>query len=122
MLLNVSFRSEVLTLNGIEHEDLSFADLRTLLLEDNALDVEYVKEVNKAEAEFWKRSEGYRVGFSDEILQFDCGGQQWVLEMAFPVGPISRPSQQDIHVMRKLLKEIEANSIPAPAPIEQRYV
>jgi L-galactono-1,4-lactone dehydrogenase len=31
-----------------------------------------------------------RVGHPDEILGFDCGGQQWVLEVAFPVGPLSK--------------------------------
>ena len=26
------------------------------------------------------------MGNSDDILAFDCGGQQWVLETAFPAG------------------------------------
>ena len=42
----------------------------------------------QAEAEFWQLSEGYRVGWSDELLGFDCGGQQWVLEAAFPTGTL----------------------------------
>lgn len=42
----------------------------------------------QAEAELWKRSEGYRVGWSDQILGFDCGGEQWVLEVAFPTGTL----------------------------------
>ena len=42
----------------------------------------------QADAEYWKRSEGYRVGWSDEILGFDCGGEQWVLEVAFPTGTL----------------------------------
>lgn len=42
----------------------------------------------QAEAEYWERSEGYRVGWSDEILGFDCGGEQWVLEVAFPTGTL----------------------------------
>lgn len=42
----------------------------------------WVEQVNKAEAEFWRRSGGVRVGWSDEILGFDCGGQQWVLEVS----------------------------------------
>ena len=33
------------------------------------------------------RSAGWRVGSSDQILGFDCGGQQWVLEVVFPTGP-----------------------------------
>lgn len=36
-----------------------------------------------------RRSAGTRHGYADEILGFDCGGQQWVLEVAFPVGPFS---------------------------------
>ena len=42
----------------------------------------------QAEAEYWRRSEGYRIGWSDQILGFDCGGQQWVLEVAFPTGTL----------------------------------
>ena len=38
-------------------------------------------QVNGAEAEYWKLSGGSRVGYSDEILGFDCGGQQLVLEV-----------------------------------------
>ncbi|UPR00577.1 galactonolactone dehydrogenase [Chloropicon primus] len=100
---------------------LSFADLRTMLLERNSLDVNHIKRVNQAEAEFWKRSEGYRIGYSDEILQFDCGGQQWVLEMAVGAGTLERPSYADVDYVRELLEEIEFREIPAPAPIEQRW-
>ena len=42
----------------------------------------------QAEADFWRKSEGYRVGWSDELLGFDCGGQQWVLETCFPTGSL----------------------------------
>jgi hypothetical protein len=35
------------------------------------------------------RSAGQRVGYADQILGFDCGGQQWVLEVAFPIGSYS---------------------------------
>ncbi len=41
----------------------------------------YVWQVNKAEAEFWRRNAGSRVGWSDEILGVDCGGQQCVMEV-----------------------------------------
>ena len=40
----------------------------------------------QAEAEYWKCNQGYRTGWSDELLGFDCGGQQWVLETCFPAG------------------------------------
>lgn len=45
----------------------------------------------QAEAEFWQRNEGYRVGPSDQQLGFDCGGQQWVLEICFPTGTLRYP-------------------------------
>ena len=28
------------------------------------------------------------MGYSDELLGFDCGGQQWVLEVCFPTGTL----------------------------------
>ena len=65
-------------------EDMTATQLRDSLIATNPLDQQWIIEVNKAEAEFWKRNSGYRVGWSDEILGFDCGGQQWVLEVAFP--------------------------------------
>ncbi len=42
----------------------------------------------QAEAEYWRRSEGFRTGWSDQLLGFDCGGQQGVLEVAFPTGTL----------------------------------
>jgi L-galactono-1,4-lactone dehydrogenase len=44
------------------------------------LDVAHVKRCNKAEANFWKSNEGYQTRPSDELLQFDCGGQVSVTE------------------------------------------
>ena len=77
--------------------------------------------VNRAEAEFWKRSQGYRVDWSDRLLGFECGGQQWVSEVAMPCGTIERPDGSEIRFMRELLALVEAAAIPAPAPIEQRW-
>ena len=37
--------------------------------------------VNKAEAEYWQAISGCKSGPSDQILEIDCGGQQWVLEV-----------------------------------------
>ena len=37
--------------------------------------------MNKAEAEFWRRSQGYDLADSSRKLQFECGGQQWVNEV-----------------------------------------
>ena len=63
---------------------MTATQLRDALIATNPLDQQWIIQVNNAEAEFWKRNSGYRVGWSDEILGFDCGGQQWVLEVAFP--------------------------------------
>jgi len=76
-------------LASMSHDDvegMSLAELRDALVAAGPLDAEWVRRVNGAEAEAWRASAGVRVGWSDEILGFDCGGQQWVLEVAFPVG------------------------------------
>jgi L-galactono-1,4-lactone dehydrogenase len=100
---------------------MSPTECRDILLAHDPLNPTWVSEVNKAEAEFWKGNEGVRVGWSDEILGFDCGGQQWVFEVAFPCGTQSSPNNNDIRYMEELLKLVERNKIPAPSPIEQRW-
>ncbi|KAF8071296.1 hypothetical protein HT031_001379 [Scenedesmus sp. PABB004] len=106
---------------------LSATELRDALLALRPLDRAWVARVNAAEAEFWKRSSGTRVGWADQILGFDCGGQQWVLEVAFPIGRAGdvtspeRTSSTDLAYMRELLRTIEAAGLPAHAPIEQRW-
>ncbi|KAJ0038299.1 hypothetical protein Pint_23348 [Pistacia integerrima] len=101
--------------------ELSFTELRDKLLALDPLNKDHVIKVNKAEAEFWRKSEGYRVGWADEILGFDCGGQQWVSETCFPVGALAKPSMKDLEYIDKLKQLIEKEHIPAPAPIEQRW-
>ncbi|CAI9782828.1 unnamed protein product [Fraxinus pennsylvanica] len=101
--------------------ELSFMEMRDKLLDLDPLNKDYVMKVNQAEAEFWRKSEGYRVGWSDEILGFDCGGQQWVSEICFPVGTLSKPSMKDLEYIEELMQLIEKENIPAPAPIEQRW-
>ena len=54
---------------------MGFGELRDALLAFDPLNVDHVKRVNKAEAEFWRKSEGYQTKPSDQLLQFDCGGQ-----------------------------------------------
>lgn len=54
---------------------MGFGELRDALLAFDPLHMEHVQRVNKAEAEFWRRSEGYQTKPSDQLLQFDCGGQ-----------------------------------------------
>ncbi|KAF7819120.1 L-galactono-1,4-lactone dehydrogenase, mitochondrial [Senna tora] len=101
--------------------ELSFTELRDKLLALDPLNKNHIIKVNQAEAEFWRKSEGYRVGWSDEILGFDCGGQQWVSETCFPAGTLSKPSMKDLEYIEELKKLIEKEDIPAPAPIEQRW-
>ena len=66
----------------IRHMTVHFHLLRDKLLALDPLDKDNVMKINKAEAEYWKKSEGYRMGWSDEILGFDCGGTQWVSRTA----------------------------------------
>lgn len=108
-------------LSDAELADLSFTELRDKLLAMDPLNREHVVRVNQVEAEYWKRCEGYRVGWSDEILGFDCGGQQWVSEVCFPAGSFKRPDGKDLSYMEKLLDLVKEKGIPAPAPIEQRW-
>lgn len=95
--------------------------MRDKLLALDPLNTDHVKKINQAEAEFWRKSEGYRVGWSDEILGFDCGGHQWVSETCFPAGTLSKPSMKDLEYIEQVMQLIEKESIPAPAPIEQRW-
>ncbi|EEC68837.1 hypothetical protein OsI_37417 [Oryza sativa Indica Group] len=107
--------------NDPEVDQLSFTELRDRLLALDPLDKDHVIRINKAEAEYWKKSEGYRMGWSDEILGFDCGGQQWVSETCFPAGTLAKPNMKDLDYIEELLQLIEKEDIPAPAPIEQRW-
>ncbi|KAL9336194.1 hypothetical protein Peur_070682 [Populus x canadensis] len=107
--------------NEPDINELSFTELRDKLLALDPLSKDHVVKINRAEAEFWRKSEGYRVGWSDEILGFDCGGQQWVSENCFPAGTLAKPSLKDLEFIEKLKQLIEKEEIPAPAPIEQRW-
>lgn len=120
-----------------EIEGFTFTELRDRLLALRPLDKDHVAEVNRAEARYWKMREGSRVGWSDEILGFDCGGQQWVSEVAFhastpPAGAAARaarwlsslvspPAQRDLDYVADVLRLVEEEGIAAPAPIEQRW-
>mmetsp|Transcript_2582 Transcript_2582/g.4841 ORF Transcript_2582/g.4841 Transcript_2582/m.4841 type:complete len:594 (-) Transcript_2582:2972-4753(-) len=98
-----------------------FGELRDSLLAFHPLSGEHVKTVNQAEAEFWKLNQGYQIRPSDELLQFDCGGQQWVFEVCFPTGTYDDNAGHDMQFMETLLNKIESGMIPAHAPIEQRW-
>jgi len=103
------------------YKNHSFTDLRDDLLEIDPINVEYVKKINQAEAQFWRLSQENRTLSSDSILLFQCGGQQWVNEVAFPCGTLVEPNLNDIEYSERLLQIIEENNIPAPSPIEQRW-
>lgn len=101
---------------------LNFAALRDRLLAAAPLDARHVRACNRAEAEFWRRAQGVsNVDWSDRVLGFECGGQQWVNEVALPAGTLSAPSLKDIAFVESLLERLEALHTPAPAPIEQRW-
>lgn len=101
---------------------MGFGDLRdAILASGNMLDPDHIKRCNKAEREFWIKAQGVEIAPSDEKLQFDCGGQQWVYEVCFPVGTYGRPNCNSIDFVEELLREIEASSLPTPSPIEQRW-
>jgi len=102
-------------------EQLNFAQLRDALIALKPLDKEHIIEINRAEAQFWERSQGYRVDWSDKLLGFECGGEQWVSEVVFPCGTIERPDGKDLEYMTDLLAMIEASDLPTPSPIEQRW-
>ncbi|EGZ23779.1 hypothetical protein PHYSODRAFT_485337 [Phytophthora sojae] len=99
-----------------DYLDWSFTKMRDKLLEINPLDKQHVIRVNQVEKQFWKLSEGYRVAYSDDIIGFDCGGQQLVEEVSFPC-----TGSLELDFMEKLLKRIDAEDIPAHSPIEQRW-
>lgn len=81
----------------------------------------WTRQVNAAEAAFWTAVSGERVADSTEILGFECGGSQWVLETAFPCGTRAQPDLSDVDFVIELLKIIESHGIAAPCPIEQRW-
>lgn len=99
-----------------DYLDWSFTKMRDKLLEINPLDKQHVIRVNEAEKQFWKLSEGYRVAYSDDIIGFDCGGQQLVEEVSFPTA-----GTLDLDFMESLYKRIDEENIPAHSPIEQRW-
>ena len=100
---------------------LSFSQLRDMLLDIAPLDLSHVKKVNQAEASFWEKSVGERVDDSTNILGFDCGGEQFVFEVCFPIGTLQENSGKDIEYVQECLKILENAGIPAPSPIEQRW-
>lgn len=102
-------------------EGKSFAELREKLLMLDPLNPKHVAKVNGAEAEFWRLSTGERIADSTQILGFECGGVQWVLENCFPCGTIDEPNLKDIRYVKEMKEIIEREQIAAASPIEQRW-
>ncbi|KAA0154470.1 hypothetical protein FNF29_02348 [Cafeteria roenbergensis] len=128
---------------------LSAAGLRHRLLGFGPLDTGLVRRVNLAEARYYRRAcgrererggptgpgappgalppgvpDGARVRYdwSDRVLGFDCGGAQWVNEVALPAGSWSAPDSQGSEFVRRVLEDVvERRGLPAPSPIEQRW-
>jgi L-galactono-1,4-lactone dehydrogenase len=121
------FTDLLLDLNPIDYPTkdavatMGFGELRDALLAIDPLNLDHVKLCNGAEAEFWKRSQGSVIRPSDELLQFDCGGQQWVWEVCFATGNVEKSDGRDMRFMQRLLAGIEEQHIPAHSPIEQRW-
>jgi L-galactono-1,4-lactone dehydrogenase len=126
-----------------EARAMSFAQLRDALLDLNPTDSAHIRAVNRAEAAFWRRAaqqQPQRVADSTDVLGFDCGGQQWVLEVCFPIGSLddigaaqrsalgfyptiggSKDGPKDLQFVQRVLKTIDQHGIAAPSPIEQRW-
>jgi L-galactono-1,4-lactone dehydrogenase len=78
--------------------------------------------VNQAEAAFWEASGGERIDDSTNILGFDCGGEQLVFEVCFPMGTLDDSvTGKDLNYVQSLLALVEKAGIPAPSPFEQRW-
>ena len=99
----------------------SLPQLRDELLKIDPLNVEHVKKVNRAEAACWGNLQGERVEWTDRVLGFECGGQQWVSEVCFPAGSQGTPNGRDLEYAKNVLRLIENHQIAAPAPLEQRW-
>mmetsp|Transcript_10018 Transcript_10018/g.24740 ORF Transcript_10018/g.24740 Transcript_10018/m.24740 type:complete len:630 (+) Transcript_10018:580-2469(+) len=116
------------TTTSAEVEDeSSFAGEREHKLRTGgALDVRNVADINRREADFWerlirKKGQGgalVRTADSTEILGFQCGGSQHVLETCFRV---DEETDSDLRYVLELLDKVERHEIPAPSPIEQRW-
>jgi len=104
---------------------LDFGQLRDELLDVAPLDVAHVKAVNAAEAAFWRASTGTRVDDSTNVLGFNCGGEQWVYELCFPIGTAAEQhgsgGGKDLVFVKRVLDALEQAGVPAHSPIEQRW-
>ena len=88
-------------------KELGMAQLRDELLALGPLDSTWVRAVNAAEAQSWQRISGsLRIGRNVDLLQFDCGGQQWVSEVCYPTGTLDNPTGADMAYMEQVLLHV----------------
>ncbi|GMI01970.1 hypothetical protein TrST_g6107 [Triparma strigata] len=109
------------SLDGKLVDGLGMGELRDELLNLDVLNPEWVKKVNAAEARFWKKNSGFVYDSNSKLLNFDCGGQQHVLELCFETTAGGATQGADAEFMLQLLNAIESEGLPAPGPIEQRW-
>lgn len=84
-------------------KQLGMAQLRDELLALAPLDPAWVRAVNVAEAQSWQHISGsLRIGRNVDLLQFDCGGQQWVSEVCYPTGTLEHPTGADMAYMEQV--------------------
>lgn len=80
-LLAVLHKEQGTTFESELVHGMGFGELRDALLAFDPLNIEHVKRCNQAEADFWTKNEGYQTKPSDQLLQFDCGGQvRWSID------------------------------------------
>ena len=115
-------RELLLKKTGKEIENGNFAIYRDQLIKGETQNSEFIKEVNKAEVQYWKNRSGVRIADSSDILSFECGGHQWVYEVCIPSGTNSQPTGEGISYVKELLSLLKVNpDLPAPSPIETRF-
>ena len=105
-------------------DTLGIAQMRDHLLSINCTDPKWIRQVNRAELEAWRQFDGtVEIDRSDQILGFDCGGQQLVFEVCFNIGDPAAEGHPmpEIQFIEELMELIESSDIPAPSPIEQRF-
>lgn len=108
----------------------NFADLRQVILNEfftstdkakySSSFLSFVKELNNAEC-FYHENMVHEKKPTDlrDIMLFDCGGRQLVMEMCIPIWNDSEV--EDVDFALSILEEIEKLQIPAPCPIEHRF-
>lgn len=115
------FRKLSKTISKAQLKNMSYTEIRDRLYDIDPTNHKHVAIVNSIEAKYYASLRGYRIDTSTQLLSFNCGGPQWVLEVAFPIGSLEKKTGKDLEFTRKLIKKIEELKLPAHSPIEQRW-